>query len=142
MSNPDTASPSLAELAVTLVQAYVQTHAVSPAELPPLLTAVGEALRALRDGPPPSEASAHPRMPISQTITRDHIISLENGRPYRSLKRHLASRGLTEAEYRAKWGLGATYPLVAPSFSAQRARQARARNAPRETAPSADNASA
>jgi predicted transcriptional regulator len=127
MSNPDTASPSLAELAVKLVQAYVQTHAVSPAELPPLLTAVGEALRALRDGPPLSEASAHPPVPIPNTITRDHIISLEDGRPYRSLKRHLASRGLTPDEIRAKWGLEATYPLVAPSFSAQRVRQARAR---------------
>ena len=75
-------------------------------------------------------------MPIPQTITRDHIISLENGQAYRSLKRHLASRGLTPNEYRAKWGLEADYPLVAPSFSAQRARQARARErAKRNRAP-------
>jgi predicted transcriptional regulator len=127
MSNPDTASTALAELAAKIVQTYVQTHAVSPAELPPLLTAVGEALRTVRDGSTPSKAPAPPRLPIPQTITRDHIISLENGQAYRSLQRHLASRGLTPTEYRAKWGLEADYPLVAPSFSAQRAQQARAR---------------
>ena len=127
MSTHDTASPALAELAAKIVQTYVQTHAVSPAELPPLLAAVGEALHTVRDGSTPSKAPAHPRLPIPQTVTRDHIISLENGRAYRSLKRHLASCGLTPNEYRAKWGLEADYPLVAPSFSAQRARQARAR---------------
>jgi predicted transcriptional regulator len=136
MSNPDTASTALAELAAAIVQTYVQTHAVSPAELPPLLAAVGEALRTVRDGAPPSEAPVPPRLPIPKTVTRDHIISLENGRAYRSLKRHLASCGLTPTEYRAKWGLEATYPLVAPSFSAQRARQARARErAKRNRAP-------
>ena len=139
MSNLDTASPALAELAAKIVQTYVQTHAVSPAELPPLLAAVGAALRTVRDRAPPSEAPAPPRLPIPQTITRDHIISLENGRPYRSLKRHLASRGLTPNEYRAKWGIEADDPLVAPSFSAQRARACRARERAKRNRASRDS---
>jgi hypothetical protein len=71
---------------------------------------------------------------IARTVTTDHIISLEDGKPYRSLKRHLASRGLTEGQYRAKWGLPPDYPMVAPSFSAQRAQQIHDRTAAKHQA--------
>jgi predicted transcriptional regulator len=59
-----------------------------------------------------------PPMPVDQTIREDHLISLEDGRPYRSLKRHLQARyGMTPEQYRAKWGLPPDYPMVAPSFA-------------------------
>ncbi len=61
-----------------------------------------------------------PAVPIKKSITDDHIISLEDGKPYKALKRHLTGLGLTPATYREKWGLPADYPMVAPSYSRQR----------------------
>jgi predicted transcriptional regulator len=61
-----------------------------------------------------------PIVPIKKTITPDHIISLEDGKPYKILGRHLAKLGLTPEQYRAKWGLPADYPMVAPNYAAAR----------------------
>ena len=61
-----------------------------------------------------------PPVPIKRSVTPDHIISLEDGKAYKSLKRHLTTRGLTPTEYRHKWGLPADYPMVAPNYAAQR----------------------
>jgi len=127
MSGRDGDRPCPVTLAAAIIEAYVRTNPVPPEKLPPLLAAIGETLRALCDGPPRNVPAFPTQMMIAKTITPDYIISLEDGRPYRSLKRHLASRGLTPEQYRAKWGLNADYPMVAPSFSAQRADQARAR---------------
>ena len=66
-----------------------------------------------------------PRMSIKKTITPDYLISLEDGRRYKSLRRHLAARGLTPEQYREKWGLPHDYPMVAPSYSARRSELAR-----------------
>ena len=65
-------------------------------------------------------------MPIKKTITPDHLISLEDGRRYKSLKRHLAGRGLTPAQYREKWGMPKDYPMVAPNYAKQRSDLAKA----------------
>jgi predicted transcriptional regulator len=69
---------------------------------------------------------AEPPIPIKQTIKPDYIISLEDGKKYRSLKRHLAARGLTPEEYRTKWGLRPDYPMVAPNYSKARSALAKA----------------
>ena len=61
---------------------------------------------------------------IKKSITPDYLISLEDGKAYKSLKRHLAGKGLTPADYRAKWGLPRDYPMVAPSYSEQRSQLA------------------
>jgi predicted transcriptional regulator len=61
-----------------------------------------------------------PPLPVKKSITPDFLISLEDGKPYKSLKRHLFRRGLTPAQYRAKWGLSADYPMVAPNYSKAR----------------------
>jgi predicted transcriptional regulator len=132
--DPDGASPCPITLAAAIIQAYVQTNPVPPDILPRLVSAVGEALRALRDGPHPPAPTSLSHSVIARTVTTDHIISLEDGKPYRSLKRHLASRGLTEGQYRAKWGLPPDYPMVAPSFSAQRAQQIHDRTAAKRQA--------
>jgi predicted transcriptional regulator len=64
-------------------------------------------------------------MPVKKTITPDYLVSLEDRRHYKSLKRHLAGRGLTPAEYRSKWGLAADYPMVSPNYAKQRSEMAR-----------------
>jgi predicted transcriptional regulator len=58
---------------------------------------------------------------VRRSVTPDYLISLEDGRQYKSLKRHLASRGMTPDEYRAKWGLPKDYPMVAANYAAMRA---------------------
>ncbi|MDB5558985.1 MAG: transcriptional regulator, MucR family, partial [Enterovirga sp.] len=63
---------------------------------------------------------------IKKSITPDYLISLEDGRQYKSLKRHLSGRGLTPEQYRTKWGLPADYPMVAPSYAKQRSELAKA----------------
>lgn len=66
-----------------------------------------------------------PPVPVGKTITPDYLISLEDGRRYKSLKRHLGGRGLTPDEYRAKWNLNKNYPMVAPNYAKQRSELAK-----------------
>jgi predicted transcriptional regulator len=66
-----------------------------------------------------------PAVPIKKSVTPDYIISLEDGHKYKSLKRHLSTRGMTPDDYRAKWGLPRDYPMVAASYSAQRSQLAK-----------------
>jgi predicted transcriptional regulator len=77
--------------------------------------------------PAPSEPEKPvPAVPIKSSITQDYLISLEDGKKFRSLKRALAARyGLTPQEYRAKWGLPADYPMVAPGYAAARSELAK-----------------
>jgi predicted transcriptional regulator len=67
-----------------------------------------------------------PPVPINKTVRPDYIISLEDGRRYKSMRRHLSSRGLTPEQYRTKWGLRPDYPMVASSYSAARSALAKA----------------
>ena len=67
-----------------------------------------------------------PAVPVKKSVTRDYLVSLEDGKKFKSLKRALATRyGLTPDEYRAKWGLPADYPMVAPGYSAARSELAK-----------------
>ena len=66
-----------------------------------------------------------PAVPIKKSITPDFLISLEDGKRYKSLKRHLTGRGLTPEQYREKWGLARDYPMVAPNYAAKRSELAR-----------------
>src|SRR6478672_2994636 len=76
---------------------------------------------------PRPEERPRPAVPIRKLITPDRLIGLEDGRPYQSLKRHLAARGLTPEAYRAKWGLPPSYPMVAPNYAQRRSDLAKAR---------------
>lgn len=124
------ASPiDFAEMATELVAAYVTKNHVRAAELPGLIATVHSALSGLGNAPKvepePVVTKLVPHMPIRKTITDTHIISLEDGKSYQSLKRHLTKHGLTPAEYRAKWGLPLDYPMVAPAYSAKRSELAK-----------------
>jgi len=112
---------------VTLTETWIKVHgsALKIDDLPTVIRTIYGALRAA-DGPVPAVASAVPaREPLTakqirDSITDDALISFEDGKPYRSLKRHLSARGLTPAQYRAKYGLPNSYKMVAPSYSARR----------------------
>jgi predicted transcriptional regulator len=93
--------------------------------LPLLILSVHKALK--EAGAPSAEPDPAPTPAVSvkKSITADHLISLEDGKKYKSLKRHQTSRGMTPDEYRAKWGLPKDYPMVAASYSAQRSNLAK-----------------
>lgn len=66
-----------------------------------------------------------PAVDPKKSVTDDFIISLEDGKPYKMLRRHLAKRGMTPEDYRAKWGLPESYPMTAPSYSVHRSQMAK-----------------
>ena len=116
-----------AELTTELVSAYVSRNAVPVGELPGLIRSIHQSLVGLGT-PAAPEAAAEPlkpAVPVKKSITEDYIISLEDGRKLKSMKRYLAGLGMTPAEYRAKWGLPADYPMVAPAYAKQRSELAK-----------------
>ena len=115
----------LVALTADIVSAYVSKNSVPVAELPGLLSAVHGTLESLVSPPPPEPEKPVPPVPVKRTVTPDHIISLEDGKAYKSLKRHLTTRGLTPVEYRQKWGLPSDYPMVAANYAAQRSELAK-----------------
>lgn len=123
MSDHDTAA-DLVALTGQVVAAYVAHNSVPVADLPGLIASVHGALSRL-GAAEPEPVKLEPPVPIRKTVTPDHLISLEDGKPYKSLKRHLTTRGLTPEEYRRKWGLPHDYPMVAATYAAQRSELAK-----------------
>ncbi|UIN35120.1 MucR family transcriptional regulator [Methylobacterium oryzae] len=119
-SAPD--QSNLIELTADIVAAYVSNNSVPVSEMPALLSAIHGALNGLSSPAAPVEAKVDRATPaqIRRSITHDALISFEDGRPYKTLKRHLKGVGLTPDEYRAKWGLPVDYPMTAPSYSEMR----------------------
>jgi predicted transcriptional regulator len=117
----------LLSLTVQILSAHVSHNMVRPVDLPVALESIYRVLQAMErrhkgtEGPPKPSAQA-----VAQSITADFLVSFEDGKPYKTLRRHLAMHGLTPDEYRAKWGLGADYPMTAPSYSERRSELARA----------------
>ena len=117
----------LVELSADIVSAYVSNNVVSPADLPRLIADVHGALRGLRgaEAPAPVE-DLKPAVPVRKSVAPDYIICLEDGKKFKSLKRHLRTHyNLSPEEYREKWGLPADYPMVAPNYSATRSKLAK-----------------
>jgi predicted transcriptional regulator len=112
-------------LTTDIVSAYLSNNSVAAADIPGLISSVHQAVRALTAPPPPQVEKRMPPVPIKKSITPDHLISLEDGNPYKSLKRHLGKYGLTPAEYRTKWGLPHDYPMVSPNYAKQRSEMAK-----------------
>lgn len=123
-----TGSTDMLTLTSDIVASYVSNNSVPRNDLADLISSVHGALSATANGkgllqePEPLK----PIVPINKTVKHDFIISLEDGRQYRSLKRHLTSRGITPAQYREKWGLRPDYPMVAPGYSQKRSELAKA----------------
>ena len=119
---PDTNQIVLAEVTSEVVAAYVAKNHVQPGELPALIASVHAALAGLDQPEAPVEEAATlvPPVSIRKSLTEDYLISMEDGKRYQALKRHLTKHGLTPAEYRTKWGLPRNYPMVAPAYAARR----------------------
>jgi predicted transcriptional regulator len=108
-------------LAAEIVSAYVSANAVQTAQLPELIRGVIGALASLQEGTAAPAMEPQPAVPIRRSVTPDYIICLEDGRKLKMLKRHLRTRyNMSPADYRAKWGLPAEYPMVAPNYAARR----------------------
>ena len=116
---------TLADLTAEIVSAFVSHNSVQTTALPDLISAVHAALSGLNAPPEPVADKPTPAVSIRKSITPDHLISLEDGKSYKSLKRHLSGRGLTPADYRQKWGLPSDYPMVAPNYAKQRSELAK-----------------
>lgn len=127
MTEPENQDVTFVELTAEIVCAYVGNNAVPAAEIPALIKQVHSALSEASAAANAPEAPApEPAVPISRSITPDHLICLEDGKKFRSLKRHLrTSYNMTPEEYREKWGLRPDYPMVAPNYAAERSRLAK-----------------
>lgn len=115
----------LTGLTADIVTAYVTGNSIEPAKLPGLISDTYTALSEL--GAPAATAAPiyEPAVSIRASIKPDHLISMIDGKPYKMLKRHLSQNGLTPDEYRARYNLPASYPMVAPNYSAKRAQLAK-----------------
>ena len=128
--NPSTGAPqpNYVDLTADIVAAYVVKNAVQRADLPSLIATVHSALsQAGRGAAEQPNEESRPAVPLMAPIRRpDFLISLEDGKRYKSLKRHLrTSYNLTPDQYRAKWGLPADYPMVAPNYAKARSQLAK-----------------
>ncbi|WP_095090626.1 MucR family transcriptional regulator [Mesorhizobium sophorae] len=133
---PGEPNNNMIELTADIVAAYVQKNPVPVSGLPDLIASVNSALSNISPPSPIVEPPPKPAVNPKRSVFPDYIISLEDGKKYKSLKRHLAtSHGLTPEEYRAKWGLGKDYPMVAPSYSATRSALAKSLGLGRKPAP-------
>ncbi len=115
------------EMTADIVSAYVGNNSVSAAELPNLIQSVHRALSGITGAPEaPEVVPKEPAVPVRRSITPDHLVCLEDGRKFKSLKRHLRTKyNLSPEDYRAKWGLPKDYPMVAPNYAKARSELAK-----------------
>ena len=124
----------LRELVAKVSAAYFSNSHVNPVDVPQVVAQIAAGLAAVGMGTSESQAAgaAAPERDkataaqIRKSITPDALLSFEDGKSYKTLKRHLTLRGLSPADYRDRWGLPHTYPMTAPSYSARRSELARA----------------
>jgi predicted transcriptional regulator len=114
-------------LTAEIVSAYVSNNTVASADIPALINQVHSALLRVSSGE--AEVSSEPlkpAVPVKRSINADYIVCLEDGKKFKSLKRHLRTQyGMTPEQYREKWGLAADYPMVAPNYAAARSQLAK-----------------
>ena len=123
LDEPDSSlSSELVELTADIVSAYVSKNALVATELPSLIAQVhGALVAAASKNDAPVQEDRKPAVPVKKSVTDDYIICLEDGKRFKSLKRHLSTHyDLTPDAYRAKWGLPHDYPMVAPNYAAAR----------------------
>jgi predicted transcriptional regulator len=123
MSDVLEAKRSLVDLTAEIVAAYVGKNTVAQTELPKLIAEVHRALSGAISQPAArgEQAEAKPAVTVKKSLTADYLICLEDGKKFKSLKRHLRSHyNLSPEQYREKWGLPADYPMVAPNYAQAR----------------------
>ena len=124
--SPSDAS-KLTMMTAEIVAAFVSHNAVPAAELPALLQSVHTGLVTIATGAkaPAEQVALTPAVSIRQSVKPDYLICLDDGKKFKSLKRHLSTLGMTPEQYRAKWNLPPDYPMVAASYAAQRSELAK-----------------
>lgn len=131
------ASAGLIALTTDIVSAYVSNNSVPISDLPRLITDIHAAIAGLGIAAKanPSEEKPVPAISIRKSVTPDFLICLEDGKKFKSLKRHLATHfDLSPDEYRQKWNLPSDYPMVAPNYSAARSALAKSSGLGRKAA--------
>jgi predicted transcriptional regulator len=126
MSDP-IASSNYIELAADIVSAYVSNNSVPSGDLPSLINEIHSALLRVGGGNVEAPAEApKPAIPVKKSVTPDYIVCLEDGKKFKSLKRHLRTQyNMTPEQYREKWGLPVDYPMVAPNYAKARSELAK-----------------
>ncbi len=123
----DTGNGNFIELTAQIVSAYVSNNTVPAADIPGLINQVHAALN--RVSGKPADGHGEPLKPavsLKKSITPEYIVCLEDGKKFKSLKRHLRTQyNMTPEQYREKWGLSADYPMVAPNYAAARSQLAK-----------------
>jgi predicted transcriptional regulator len=114
-------------LTAEIVSAYVSNNTVASGDIPALINQVHSALLRVSSGQGASlPETLKPAVPVKRSINPDFIVCLEDGKRFKSLKRHLRTQyDMTPEQYREKWGLAADYPMVAPNYAAARSRLAK-----------------
>ncbi|MEC9431337.1 MAG: MucR family transcriptional regulator [Pseudomonadota bacterium] len=122
MSEPQNIEKSeLLALTADIVSSHVSNNAVSPQELTGVIEQVFAKLSELASDQPEPVEELVPAVPVKKSVTDDYIICLEDGKKLKMLKRHLKTAyDMTPEDYRAKWGLSADYPMVAPAYARKR----------------------
>ena len=121
----DLADGDILALTAQIVSAHVSNNAVAAGDLPALIQDVFRSLSGI-GLPAPAPERPEPAVPIKKSIFADYIVCLEDGKKLKMLKRHLqASFGMSPEQYRARWGLAADYPMVAPNYAAVRSNLAK-----------------
>jgi predicted transcriptional regulator len=123
----NTSGGKFIELTAEIVSAYVSNNSVPSGDLSALIGQVHSALSRVSGGySEPASEPPKPAVSVKKSITPDHIVCLEDGKKFKSLKRHLRSQyNMTPEQYREKWGLAPDYPMVAPNYAAARSRLAK-----------------
>ena len=118
-----------------IISAFASSNAVQASDLPALIRSVHGTLRSMAGGEIEQEETPKPAVSIRKSLaSREHIVSLIDGRPYKTLKRHIGAHGLTPQEYRARYNLPSDYPMIAPAYSEARSAAAKARGLGRKRA--------
>ena len=126
----------LLELTAHIVSAYVEKNRLPVSGLADLIASVATSIGGLGKPVVPVAAPLVPAVNPKKSVTPDFIICLEDGKKFKSLKRHLGVHfGLTPDAYRAKWGLPSDYPMVAPNYAASRSLLAKSIGLGRKAAP-------
>ncbi len=121
MAEPTIDHGELLALTSDIVAAHVSNNSVPSSELSTLIETVFGTLSKLGEEKAEPEVELKPAVPIKKSVTDDYLICLEDGKKLKMLKRHLKTAyNMTPEDYRAKWGLGPDYPMVAPNYAAKR----------------------
>ena len=117
---------NLVELTAEIISSYVANNDVPIADLPKVISSVHKALSDTLSGEDVAVEELNPAVPIKKSVTPDYIICLEDGKKFKSLKRHLRTHyELSPEDYREKWGLPSDYPMVAPNYARARSQLAK-----------------